>query len=142
MPGDQRFSSRPELMHYPLPGVAFDEMPPGAVGDLTAIDAPEHTRFRKLLIGTFTVRRMSLLAERVEQITAAQLDVLAEHGPPADLVRLFAQPVPAQVICELLGVPLIGRFPTLRLAVPAADVPLRGGLDIYGAERLLATWDD
>ncbi|MGR6917547.1 cytochrome P450 [[Actinomadura] parvosata] len=107
--GDQRFSSRPELMHYPLPGVASGEMPPGAVGDLTAIDAPEHTRFRKLLIGKFTVRRMSLLAERVEQITAAQLDVLAEHGPPADLVRLFAQPVPAQMICELLGVPYADR---------------------------------
>ncbi|GAA4951272.1 cytochrome P450 [Nonomuraea thailandensis] len=107
--GDPRFSSRPELMHHPLPGVTFGETPPAAIGDLTGIDAPEHTRYRRLLIGRFTVRRMRLLTERVQEITAAQLDVLAEHGPPADLVRLFAQPVPALVICELLGVPYADR---------------------------------
>jgi cytochrome P450 len=107
--GDPRFSSRPELMHYPLPGVTFGETPPAPIGDLTGLDAPEHTRYRKLLIGKFTVRRMSLLTERVQEITAAQLDVMAEHGPPADLVRLFAQPVPALMICELLGVPYADR---------------------------------
>ncbi|UBU09367.1 cytochrome P450 [Nonomuraea gerenzanensis] len=115
--GDARFSSRPELMHFPMPGVRFGDVPPAAVGHLTGIDAPEHTRYRRLLIGKFTVRRMNLLTERVRQFTAAQLDVLAEHGPPADLVRLFAQPVPALMICELLGVPYADRESFQRHAV-------------------------
>ncbi|MFI1461836.1 hypothetical protein [Nocardia carnea] len=35
---------------------------------------------------------------------------------------------------------LVRRFPTLRLAVPVADIPLRHGLDIYGAHALPVTW--
>ena len=42
---DRRFSSRYELMHLPMEG-APPELPPAAVGDLTGIDAPEHTRLR------------------------------------------------------------------------------------------------
>jgi cytochrome P450 len=103
---DQRFSSRYELMHYPLPGAEeIGEIPPAPVGDMTGIDAPEHTRFRKLLAGKFTVRRMRRLTERVEQVTAEHLDAMAERGTEAELVRDFALPVPAVMICELLGVP-------------------------------------
>jgi cytochrome P450 len=102
--GDRRFSSRYELMHLPMDG-APSELPPAPVGDLTGIDPPEHTRLRRLLVGYFTVRRMRALTERVEEITAAQLDAMEEHGPPVDLVTAFASPVPALVICELLGVP-------------------------------------
>ena len=72
---------------------------------MTGIDAPEHTRFRKLLTGHFTVRRMRMLTERVEQICAELLDAMASAGPDADLVPAYAQPVPALMICELLGVP-------------------------------------
>jgi cytochrome P450 len=101
---DTRFSSRYELMHYPFPG-APDGLPSATPGDMTGIDAPEHTRFRKLLTGHFTVRRMRLLTERVEQICAELLDAMASAGPDTDLVPAYAQPVPALMICELLGVP-------------------------------------
>jgi cytochrome P450 len=107
---DQRFSSRYELMHYPLPGMEeVGELPPAPVGDLTGIDPPEHTRYRRLLTGKFTVRRMRQLTERVEQVTAAHLDAVQRRGPEADLVRDFAHPVPAVMICELLGVPYADR---------------------------------
>jgi cytochrome P450 len=102
--GDRRFSSRYELMHYPFPGGPA-EIPPAMPGDLTGLDAPEHTRFRQLLTGSFTVRRMRQLTERVEQVAAEALDAMERHGPPVDLVAAFAQPVPALMICELLGVP-------------------------------------
>ncbi|GAA0930833.1 hypothetical protein GCM10009560_35540 [Nonomuraea longicatena] len=69
------------------------------------MDEPRHSRYRKPLVGKFTVRRMLLLSERVEQVTAEHLDAMAEAGPPADLVTAFAEPVPAVMICELLGVP-------------------------------------
>lgn len=102
---DTRFSSRYELMHFPLPIPGVTESPPAPVGDLTGIDAPEHTRYRRLLTGRFTVRRMRVLTERVEQITAEHLDAMENHGPSVDLVEAFAHPVPAMMICELLGVP-------------------------------------
>jgi cytochrome P450 len=101
---DNRFSARYELMHYPLPGVPA-EIPPAPPGDMTGIDAPEHTRYRQLLAGHFTVRRMRLLTDRVEQVCAEALDAMAEQGPPTDLVTAYAQPVPASMICELLGAP-------------------------------------
>ncbi|MFE7118948.1 cytochrome P450 [Streptomyces sp. NPDC057654] len=104
---DRRFSSRQELLHSPL--MDLGEMPPAAVGDLTGIDAPEHTRYRRLLIGSFTVRRMRALTERVEQITAEHLDAMERRGETADLVEAYARPVPALMICELLGVPYADR---------------------------------
>ncbi|MFD4190996.1 cytochrome P450 [Amycolatopsis thermoflava] len=106
--GDSRFTSRYELMHYPLPGLDGD-IPPAPVGDLTGIDAPEHTRYRKLLAGKFTVRRMRQLTERVEEVAAEHLDAMAQHGPTVDLVQAYAHPVPAVLICELLGVPYSDR---------------------------------
>ncbi|GAA3591515.1 cytochrome P450 [Nonomuraea rosea] len=99
---DPRFSSRYETQYHPALG---GHLPPAPVGDLTGMDAPEHTRFRKMLTGKFTVRRMNLLTERVTEITRERLDAMERQGPPADLVEVFAQPVPALMICELLGVP-------------------------------------
>ncbi|HEY9370114.1 cytochrome P450 [Streptomyces sp.] len=106
---DPRFSSRYELMHYPFPGGPEGPFPPAPVGDMTGMDAPEHTRFRRLLMGKFTVRRMRLLTERVEQIAAEHLDAMERQGPGVDLVPVFAQPIPALMICELLGVPYADR---------------------------------
>ncbi|MGX1755398.1 cytochrome P450 [Streptomyces lydicus] len=106
---DPRFSSRYELMHYPIEGRYTGELPPAPVGDLTGLDAPEHTRYRRLLMGKFTVRRMRQLTSRAEEITTEHLDAMERRGPTADLVEAFAKPLPALMICELLGVPYAGR---------------------------------
>ncbi|AVZ77902.1 cytochrome P450 (plasmid) [Streptomyces lunaelactis] len=106
---DPRFSSRYELLHSPFPGLEMAEMPPAPIGDLTGIDPPDHTRYRRLLTGRFTVRRMRELTARVEQITAEHLDAMERQGPPVDLVKAYAHPVPALMICELLGVPSCDR---------------------------------
>ncbi|TCO54973.1 cytochrome P450 [Actinocrispum wychmicini] len=104
---DLRFSSRQELMHSPLPGAGamVGTMPPAPPGMFIGVDPPDHTRYRRLLTGKFTVRRMRLLTERVEQVAADHLDAMANHGPTVDLVSAYAQPIPAMMICELLGVP-------------------------------------
>ncbi|SNR55109.1 cytochrome P450 [Actinomadura mexicana] len=104
---DPRLSVRPELRHMPVPGTPGGR--PAPAGMFSGMDAPEHTRYRRLLTGQFTVRRMRQLTDRVQQITDEHLDAMAEHGGPADLVTALAQPVPAQVICELLGVPYADR---------------------------------
>jgi cytochrome P450 len=73
-------------------------------GSFITMDAPEHTRYRRLLTGQFTVRRMKDLGARVEEIVTERLDAMIAKGPTADLVQDFALPVPSLVICELLGV--------------------------------------
>ncbi|MFF6839542.1 cytochrome P450 [Streptomyces tanashiensis] len=97
---DPRFSSRKDLMN-----VVDFELPPAPPGEFLLMDEPDHGRYRKPLVGKFTARRMRLLAERVEQITADCLDAMEEAGPSADLVTAFAKPIPTIIICEILGVP-------------------------------------
>ncbi len=97
---DSRFSSRKDLLN-----VGDFEVPPAPPGEFLLMDDPQHRRYRKPLAGKFTVRRMRLLTERIEQITADCLDAMEKAGPPADLVTVFAKPIPTIVICEILGVP-------------------------------------
>ncbi|MBW4721921.1 cytochrome P450 [Saccharothrix obliqua] len=97
-------------------------------GNLLGSDPPDHTRYRKLLTGQFTVRRMKQLAPRVHDIVTGHLDAMTAAGDRADLVTAFALPVPSLVICELLGVPYEDR----------AEFQERTGtlvqLDVDGAE--------
>ena len=106
--GHPGFSNRYELTHLPIPGFT-ETQPPAPTGDFLGIDPPEHTRYRKLLAGKFTVRRMRRLTERAEEITAERLAVLADQGPPVDLMPVYARPIPALMICEMLGVPSVDR---------------------------------
>ncbi|MEU6249484.1 cytochrome P450 [Glycomyces sp. NPDC047010] len=101
---DRRFSSRTDLRHIPIEGLngSTDPAPPGA---LISLDPPDHTRYRRLLAGKFTTRRMRLLSDRVRAFTEERLDAMAEQDGPVDLVAALAFPVPAQMIGELLGVP-------------------------------------
>ncbi|WP_216210000.1 cytochrome P450 [Amycolatopsis aidingensis] len=99
---DRRFSSRMELMHSPIRTPDPEPTPPGM---FIFMDQPEHTRYRKLLTGQFTLRRMRQLEPRIAEFAEGLLDDLERHGPPADLVRHFALPLPSLVICELLGIP-------------------------------------
>ncbi|SEG84285.1 Cytochrome P450 [Nonomuraea solani] len=101
------FSNRPENLHTPIPARSELvkeglQVPPGF---FLRMDAPEHTRYRKLLTGQFTVRRMKMLEPRIAEVAAACLDGMEAAGGPVDLVEAFALPIPSLVICELLGVP-------------------------------------
>ncbi|TMR98816.1 cytochrome P450 [Nonomuraea basaltis] len=107
--GDGRFSTRPELHHPTTPQIGRHQAVRRPPAFFVRLDPPEHTRYRKLLTGQFTVRRMKVLEPRIAEITASTLDAMLRSGPPAELVRDFALPIPALVICELLGVPYAAR---------------------------------
>lgn len=76
---------------------------------LIDMDPPDHTRLRRLLVPVFTHRRVQLLAPRVDGLARDLVDAMAAAGPPADLVRDLALPLPITVIGELLGVPVDDR---------------------------------
>ncbi|MFF7940811.1 cytochrome P450 [Nocardia gamkensis] len=127
---DPRFSVRYEITHYPLADAG--EIPPAVPGDMLGVDPPEHTRYRKPLAGKFTVRRMQQLTEHVSSITDAHLDEMERAGGPVDLVKAFAFPIPALVICELLGVPYRDRD------LFQQNVAALGGVDDSMRERVAA----
>jgi cytochrome P450 len=108
---DPRFSAKAELKHPPIPPDGAAVIDPQAVppGQFAHMDPPEHTRFRRVLAAQFTVRRIEQLKARIQRICDDQVDRMVDAGPPADLVTAFALPVPALVICELLGVPYADR---------------------------------
>jgi cytochrome P450 len=92
-----------DLRH--LAGTGLETLAAQDPGGLGFTDPPDHTRLRRILTPEFTARALQALAPRVEAVVATRLDALVAQGPPADLVRDFAVPVPSAVICELLGVP-------------------------------------
>ncbi|GAA4834398.1 cytochrome P450 [Actinomycetospora corticicola] len=101
-----------------LPGSDGDQR----VGNLLALDPPDHTRLRRMLTGEFTVRRIRRLQPRIEQIVADHLDAMERAGSPVDLVEHFALPIPSLVICELLGVPYADRGDFHRRAAVQLDL--------------------
>lgn len=103
---DPRFSSRRELQHFPIPHPFMNEkMAPAEPGSFPEMDAPEHTRYRKLLQGEFTARKLAKLTPRIERMVEDHLDAMEQAGPPVDFVQAFSLAIPSLVICELLGVP-------------------------------------
>jgi cytochrome P450 len=103
---DQRFSTRRELLHQPVGRERAHERPsPAEPGIFPHMDPPDHTRYRRLLSSHFGPRRVAELKPAIRRYTDEALDAMAASGSPADLVTSFAVPVPALVICELLGVP-------------------------------------
>ncbi|GAB2840486.1 cytochrome P450 [Lentzea nigeriaca] len=72
---------------------------------IISLDAGEHSRLRKLVAGAFTLRKVELMRDRVQQVCDELLDEMAAKGGPIDLVEQLAVPLPLTVIGELLGVP-------------------------------------
>ena len=85
-----------------IPGQTEDV--PGAGLFMLMQDPPTHTRLRKLVKKAFTPRAIEAWRPRIEDITQTLLDRVADSGE-MDLVADLARPVPATLICELLGVP-------------------------------------
>jgi pentalenolactone synthase len=73
-------------------------------GDLFS-QPDNHRELRRLLTMSFSARRMASLRPRVQALLDGLLDEMARTTPPVDLHEAVSFPLPALVICELLGVP-------------------------------------
>jgi cytochrome P450 len=80
---------------------------PGAMSpDLMAnMDPPRHTRLRRLVSKAFTARAVEQFQPRLALVVDDLLAGMVAKGAPVDLVACLADPMPAIVICELLGIP-------------------------------------
>ncbi|MBB5075945.1 cytochrome P450 [Nonomuraea endophytica] len=105
-------------------GTSVDDDPAALINQ----DPPEHTRYRRIMQGTFTPRHIERWRPRAAAIANELLD---RAGTDFDVVADFALPLPARVICEMLGVPM-DRFEQFRgwtetfLSTSDADAEARG----------------
>jgi cytochrome P450 len=76
--------------------------------NLLLIDGARHRRLRGLVSKAFTPRRVEALRPRIETLVDELLERVAARGE-MDVVHDLAQPFPAVVIAELLGVPTADR---------------------------------
>ncbi|MCX5339808.1 cytochrome P450 family protein [Streptomyces atratus] len=110
--------------------------------NMLELDAPHHTRLRKLVTREFTARRVEALRPRVQQITDELLDAMVPAGR-ADLVDALAFPLPMTVICELIGVPDLDRNTFRKLSndvvtpsTPEQEREAVGAMGVYLAELI------
>jgi cytochrome P450 len=74
------------------------------VKQMLFLDQPEHGRVRRLASAAFTPRRVARLREHIRQITETLVDNLVGRGS-FDVMAELANPLPAIVTAEMLGVP-------------------------------------
>jgi hypothetical protein len=86
-----------------LPGVDESNLPSQRLFMLQQ-DPPTHTRLRRLVSRAFTPRALADLRETIQRIVNESLDRVAARGE-MDVISELALPVPATMICEMLGVP-------------------------------------
>jgi cytochrome P450 len=101
---DPRVSADPRRVGYPHISAgahARRTQAPSFIG----MDDPEHARLRRMVTGTFAIRRVEALRPSIQRIVDELIDALLAGPRPVDLVEAFALPVPSLVICHLLGVP-------------------------------------
>ncbi|HEU5152359.1 MAG TPA: cytochrome P450 [Iamia sp.] len=75
---------------------------------ILGLDAPDHTRIRKLVSKAFTPRTVARLEARVAEVADERLDAAAARSADegsVDLIEALAFPLPFQVIHEMLGMP-------------------------------------
>jgi cytochrome P450 len=96
-------------------GALLLSLPPEKRGEFTELartlglwmlfmDAPEHSRLRKLMNKGFSPSGMESLRSQIEGIVDRMIEPL-RHTPEADLMHEIAHPMPVRVIAELLGIP-------------------------------------
>jgi cytochrome P450 len=80
-------------------------VPPGVGLSMLDRDPPDHTRLRSLVSKAFTPRVVEGLRPRIQKMVD-DLITQAEAVGTMDLIEEFAYPIPVNVICEMLGVPV------------------------------------
>lgn len=92
----------------------LERMSLSAIGPIAAVmvkqmlflDAPAHTRLRSLASSAFTPARVRVLRSHIQQIADTLLDAAMEkQSGEIDIIAEFAEPLPAIVTAEMLGVP-------------------------------------
>ena len=88
-------------------GIVFDSVPKellDAAQGFIAMDPPDHTKIRRLLVSAFTPKQMARIESRIEANAQRIVDDIAAKGQ-VDFVREVAMLVPMHNIFDMMDVP-------------------------------------
>jgi cytochrome P450 len=97
------------------------------LGSIINMDAPRHTRLRRIVNRGFTPRRINELEELVRARARRIVDDAGELGE-CDLVPTISAAMPIQIICDMIGIPESQHTHMLELS----NAILSGGDPEYG----------
>jgi cytochrome P450 len=69
------------------------------------MDNPKHDQHRRMLMADFMVRHVRELSSYLDALLDEVFDEMERSQQPVDLVQVLAQPVPANIITQLLDLP-------------------------------------
>jgi cytochrome P450 len=105
------FSAKRTHTPEKLTSIGLSEMSPIAqlmVKQMLFMDPPAHTRLRSLASQAFSPARVAVLRSHIREIVSRLLNDVQARGQ-MDIIRDLAEPLPAIVTAEMLGVPLNDR---------------------------------
>jgi cytochrome P450 len=75
--------------------------------NVVMMNPPGHTRLRRLVSRAFTPRAVSQMRAVTERVAGELCDAIDEAGGTVEFVHDWARLLPLQVICEMIGVPVV-----------------------------------
>jgi cytochrome P450 len=101
---DPRISA--DIRHPSFPAFSQAEHDIGAkLRPFLRTDAPDHTRYRKMLQPEFTLRKARALRPAIQAIADGLIDDMLAQPAPVDFITYYANAMATSVICVLLGIP-------------------------------------
>jgi hypothetical protein len=103
-----RFSAKRTPTPEKLAALGMEQLAPIArvmVRQMLFLDPPQHSRVRGLAAVAFTPRRVKRLRDHIEEIADSLIDAVSSREE-MEVMEDFANPLPAIVTAEMLGVPI------------------------------------
>ena len=102
---DPRVSVNDRLPGFPHWHAGMEQVSTRRAPSVFNTDAPEHTRFRRMMTAPFTFKRVNAMRAVIQEITDDLIDQMLAGPKPTDLVEAIALPLPSRMICSIMGVP-------------------------------------
>lgn len=101
-----RFTTEPSAEGYPMIAPARAELLRNEhPRTLIRMDAPEHTKHRRMLTREFMLSHIDAMRPYIEDTVNELIDGIIARGRSFDLVEDLALALPTLVMCKLLGIP-------------------------------------
>ena len=103
----EHVSRHPEVFASGEGGTNITDIPPmfaEFLGSIINMDAPRHTKLRRLISAGFTPRQVGQIEGAVRDRARRIVDGIAEQGA-CEVVSQLSAPLPLGVICDMMGIP-------------------------------------
>lgn len=110
---------------------------PPPEGRELSMSGPDHASLRRLAARALTARHIESYRPRVQRTADELVDAMVAAGPPADLIAALVAPLPALVVCDILGVPTGDRSRFTGWAAEIFDVSAQGTSRVIEAAQEL-----